>query len=91
MAGYGQQDGLADRLAEWARRLSTDKTLPWIGTGLIADLNAAAAAVRGEQSGEMLCRIEYRALSYTPGEMPAGSSALQPPPAIDPATLALFE
>lgn len=46
---YGARDGLEARLTDWAERLSRDKTLPWIGLGMIADLKAAAAALRGEE------------------------------------------
>jgi len=38
---YGKPEGLRDRLAEWVKRLSEDPALPWIGLGLIADLNEA--------------------------------------------------
>ena len=37
---YGQLRGLPQRLAQWRARLGTDRTLPWVGTGLIADLEA---------------------------------------------------
>lgn len=42
---YGKAEGLRDRLQDWIKRLSEDKSLPWIGLGLIADLNAAVAAL----------------------------------------------
>jgi hypothetical protein len=45
---YGKAEGLADRLDAWAQRVSMDKTLPWIGLGIIADIRAAAATIRGE-------------------------------------------
>lgn len=38
---YGKSEGLRDRLAEWAERLGTDKSLPRAGLGLVADLEAA--------------------------------------------------
>jgi hypothetical protein len=45
---YGTEEGLADRLDTWADRLGRDKTLPWIGLGIIADLRAAAAKISGQ-------------------------------------------
>ena len=39
---YGQQDGLGKRLAYWANQLSHDRRYPWIGLGIIDDLNCAA-------------------------------------------------
>lgn len=45
---YGNRDGLADRLSLWADRLGRDKTLPWIGLGIVADLITAAAVLNGE-------------------------------------------
>lgn len=39
---YGETDGLERRLAYWANQLSRDKSFPWVGTGLVVDLNAAA-------------------------------------------------
>jgi len=39
---FGKREGLKERLAEWAERLSHDKTLPWVGLGLIADLELAS-------------------------------------------------
>lgn len=44
---YGAREGLADRLAQWAEQLSRNKQYPWIGTGIIADLKTAAAALDG--------------------------------------------
>jgi hypothetical protein len=35
---YGKIAGLAERLAKFRQRLCTDRSLPWQGTGLIADL-----------------------------------------------------
>lgn len=39
---FGSPDGLTDRLLNWIERLSMDKSLPWVGLGLIDDLQAAA-------------------------------------------------
>ena len=44
---YGQPEGLRDRLGEWANRLGNDKSLPWAGLGLIADLEAAVRHMDG--------------------------------------------
>lgn len=45
---YGSRDGLAERLDTWAERLSRDKRFPWEGTGLLKDLQAAAAVIQGK-------------------------------------------
>jgi len=45
---YGAREGLADRLDDWRNRLGKDRSLPWIGLGLIADLQAAADALNGK-------------------------------------------
>lgn len=45
---YGARDGLADRLEDWVRRLGTDRSLPWAGTGLLADLQTAADVLKGK-------------------------------------------
>lgn len=37
---YGGIPGLPRRIAEWRDRLRVDKTLPWVGLGLIYDLEA---------------------------------------------------
>jgi hypothetical protein len=52
---YGAREGLADRLTEWTERLGKDKYLPWVGLGLVADLKAASAALKGapEKSPDM--------------------------------------
>lgn len=42
---YGKPAGLPRRLAEWAQRMGTDRSLPWAGTGIIEDLKLAAAAL----------------------------------------------
>jgi len=39
---FGQAEGLRERLVMWADRLGKDKSFPWMGTGLIDDLRAAA-------------------------------------------------
>lgn len=42
---HGKAAGLSDRLLGFAEALSTNRTYPWVGTGLIDDLRAAAALV----------------------------------------------
>lgn len=37
---------IADRLEGWVRRLGQDKSLPWVGLGLIDDLTAAVEVLR---------------------------------------------
>lgn len=37
---YGKQEGLRERIQQWIDRLSKDQSLPWVGLGLIADLEA---------------------------------------------------
>lgn len=39
---YGKRLGLRERIADWVEQLGTDKTLPWVGLGLIADLRLVA-------------------------------------------------
>lgn len=39
---FGLPKGLGKRLAMWANQLSHDKTLPWVGLGLIDDLKCAS-------------------------------------------------
>lgn len=39
---HGKLPGLTDRLAAWADRFGTDRTLPWAGLGIIEDLKLAA-------------------------------------------------
>lgn len=38
---FGAVVGLRQRLAEWCTCLGTDRTLPWVGLGLIRDLEIA--------------------------------------------------
>lgn len=42
VGGFGQEQGLGERLAYWANQLSRNKLYPWVGTGLIDDLKVAA-------------------------------------------------
>lgn len=49
---YGKPEGLADRLLEHIEKLGTDKTLPWVGLGLIDDLRCASEALRAGYAGK---------------------------------------
>lgn len=53
---YGKREGLAERLIEHIKRLGTDRTLPWVGLGLIDDLYAASAAISGKAEKKI---VEY--------------------------------
>lgn len=44
---FGKLDGLADRMNGWVERMSHDKTLPWVGLGIIADTKLAAETISG--------------------------------------------
>jgi hypothetical protein len=44
---FGQREGLSERLRDWRTRLGKDKSLPWVGLGLLDDLVAAADALDG--------------------------------------------
>jgi len=44
---YGDREGLPESLEKWAERLSKDKSFPWPGCGIIADLKSAATELRG--------------------------------------------
>jgi hypothetical protein len=49
---YGQLPGLAERLEQWARRMGTDRTLPWAGLGIIGDLKLAASILNLREFAE---------------------------------------
>lgn len=51
---YGKVAGLTRRLAEFAQRLRTDRSYPWLGTGIIADLEAIVAILNLREFGEYL-------------------------------------
>lgn len=40
---YGKPRGLRRRLAEWADKMGSDRSLPWAGLGIIGDLKLAAS------------------------------------------------
>lgn len=45
---FGKPEGIEKRLAMWAAQLSTDKSLPWIGLGLVDDLKCACRMLGGD-------------------------------------------
>lgn len=45
---YGKPDGLAPRLRKWAKDLAANTTYPWVGLGLLADLELAADMLEGK-------------------------------------------
>lgn len=47
-ASFGRPEGIERRLAMWAKRLGMDKTLPWVGMGMIADMKCACAMLGGD-------------------------------------------
>lgn len=51
---YGQIVGLPQRLAEWVGRSKRDKSLPWVGLGLVADMEAVVRLLSLEEFGEWL-------------------------------------
>lgn len=50
---------LGKRLAYWAQQLRQNKQYPWVGTGIIADLEAAAKAHGAELLTEPAKQTEY--------------------------------
>lgn len=51
---HGHVAGLAERLAKWMDRCGRDKTLPWVGLGLIADLEVAVQLLNMREFAEWL-------------------------------------
>lgn len=45
---FGKPENIEKRLAYWARQLSTNKALPWVGLGLIDDLECACRMLGGD-------------------------------------------
>ena len=45
---FGKPEGIEKRLAYWAWQLGHDKTLPWVGLGLIDDLECACRMFGGD-------------------------------------------
>lgn len=45
---FGKPENLEKRLAMWIAQLSTDKSFPWVGLGLIDDLKCACRILGGD-------------------------------------------
>lgn len=45
---FGKPENLEKRLAMWVAQLSMDKSLPWVGLGLIDDLKCACRILGGD-------------------------------------------
>jgi hypothetical protein len=45
---FGKPENIEKRLAMWATQLSMDKSYPWVGLGLIDDLECACRMLGGE-------------------------------------------
>lgn len=56
---FGQPDGLARRLNTWANQLATNKSFPWVGTGLLDDLRKAAELLGAPAYTEMFPERQY--------------------------------
>jgi hypothetical protein len=53
---YGHLAGLRERLARWIDRAGRDHTLPWVGLGLVRDLEVAVQLLDLREFGEWLRR-----------------------------------
>lgn len=62
---YGDPEGLVERLRKWRARLTSDKSLPWIGMGFIADLDTAIAML-GSDHIYVSSVEDWQALARTP-------------------------
>jgi hypothetical protein len=51
---YGEIEGLPERLADWLKRTKYDKSLPWVGLGIVADLEAVVRLLSLEEFGQWL-------------------------------------
>lgn len=51
---YGHASGLPGRLRQWIDRLGTDRTLPWVGLGLIRDLEVTLRLLNLQEFAEHL-------------------------------------
>lgn len=47
---HGSETGIAERLKMWRRALATDKSYPWLGTGICDDLVTAARLLGADVS-----------------------------------------
>lgn len=51
---YGKPQGLAERLDNWAYRMRTDQSLPWVGLGIIGDIELATKLLNSREFLENL-------------------------------------
>lgn len=51
---HGKPRGLPGRLADWAARMGTDRSLPWAGLGIVGDLKMAASILNRREWLESL-------------------------------------
>ena len=51
---YGRAAGLAARLSEWITRVGQDRTLPWVGLGLVGDMRMAVKFLSSREFLEYL-------------------------------------
>jgi hypothetical protein len=61
---HGKAAGLSGRLHRFADALCTDRKYPWMGTGIVDDLRAAAATIDGQPLPKTLDEVEAAALEY---------------------------
>lgn len=45
---FGKPEGIEKRLAMWVTRFSTDKSIPWVGMGVVDDLKCACRMLGGD-------------------------------------------
>lgn len=55
---HGRSPGISNRLRAFANGLCTDRKYPWMGTGLVDDLRAAAALIDGVPLPKTLDEVE---------------------------------
>lgn len=63
---YGKISGLRERLDEWMHSLSHDHALPWVGLGLIDDLEAMARYMDGERTDPVVVEDEDEFAGWVP-------------------------
>lgn len=51
---HGHLAGLRDRLAKWVDRMGRDRSLPWVGLGLVNDLEVALQLLNLQEFAEWL-------------------------------------
>lgn len=67
---YGKIAGLRERIDEWMHDLSHDKSLPWVGLGLIDDLEAMARFMDGERTDPAPVEEEDEFAGWVPPAAP---------------------